>query len=126
MVILHKKRSIIMEIKTIIFWVLVTLLAVPSFYFGYLKLSAKQSKIDQFKAWGFPMWFMRALGLVEILSTIALIFPETRIYGIISWAIILLGAIYVNLKNSEPKSEVMIACGVSVQVIFIYLLAYQL
>lgn len=114
-----------MEIKTIIFWVLIALLAVPSFYFGYLKLAAKQAKITQFKAWGFPMWFMRVLGLIEILSTIALVFPETRIYGIISWAIILTGAIYINLKNHEPKSEVMIACGVSVQVLFIYLLAYQ-
>jgi putative oxidoreductase len=114
-----------MEIKTIIFWVLVALLAVPSFYFGYLKLMAKPSKITQFKAWGFPMWFMRVLGLMEILSTIALVFPETRMLGIISWAIILTGAIYVNLKNQEPKAEVMVACGVSVQVLFIYLLAYQ-
>jgi putative oxidoreductase len=114
-----------MEIKTIIFWVLVALLAVPSFYFGYLKLTENPTKITQFKAWGFPMWFMRVLGLVEILSTISLAFPETRLYGIISWVIILTGAIYVNLKNREPKSEVMIACGVSVQVLFIYLLAYQ-
>lgn len=112
-----------MEIKTIIFWALVALLAVPSFYFGYLKLAAKQSKIDQFKAWGFPIWFMRVLGLIEILSTISLVFPKTRIYGIISWTIILTGAIYVNLKNREPKSEVMIACGVSLQVFFIYLLS---
>jgi putative oxidoreductase len=124
LVVLHQKQTI-MEIKTIIFWVLVALLAVPSFYFGYLKLGAKPSKIVQFKAWGFPIWFMRSLGLVEILSTIALVFPEARMYGIIIWAIILTGAIYVNLKNREPRAEVIVACVVSVQVLFIYLLAYQ-
>jgi putative oxidoreductase len=114
-----------MEIKTIIFWVLVALFVAPSFYFGFIKMIAQQAKIDQFKVWGFPMWFMRGLGFVEIAAAVAIIFPETRLYGIIAWAIILTGAIYVNLKNREPRAEVIVACVVSVQVLFIYLLAYQ-
>jgi putative oxidoreductase len=123
-VVLLKKQTL-MEIKTIIFWVLVALLTVPSFYFGFIKIVAQQVKVNQFKAWGFPIWFMRGLGFMEIAATVAIIFSETRLYGIITWAFILVGAIYVNLKNREPKSEVITACVVSIQVLFIYLLAYQ-
>lgn len=114
-----------MEIKTIIFWILVALFVAPSFYFGSIKIMAQQAKIEQFTAWGFPMWFMRGLGFLEIVAAVAIIFPSTRLYGIITWAVILTGAFYVNLKNREPRSEVIAALVVSIQVIFIYLLAYH-
>jgi putative oxidoreductase len=112
-----------MEIKTIIFWVLVTLFVIPSFYFGFIKLVAQKAKIKQFKHWGFPIWFMRSLGFVEIVAAVAIIFPETRIFGILVWAIILTGAIFVNFKNKEPRSEGIIAFIVAVQVFLIYFLS---
>jgi putative oxidoreductase len=112
-----------MEIKTIIVWVLVALFVIPSFYFGFIKIVAQQAKIEQFTRWGFPVLFMQGLGFIEIVSAIAIIFPQTRFYGIMVWAIILTGAIFVNFKNREPKSEGIVAFIVAIQVFLIYFLS---
>ncbi len=114
-----------MNLTTIIFWILVILFVIPSLYFGFIKLTAQPAKIEQFSRWGFPMWFMQGLGLTEIIAAIAIVFQQSRIWGISIWAIILVGAVAVNLKNKEPRSEIIIALVVSIQLLFIYLLAYR-
>jgi len=102
-----------MDIKTIIFWVLSLIFVAPGFFFGYAKLVATPDKITHFKRLGIAVPWMRALGLFEIISGIALLLPPTRIYGMMAWAIILLGANYYNITRKEPREELYASLGVS-------------
>jgi putative oxidoreductase len=111
-----------MTITNIFFWVLIAVFIAPSLYFGYIKMVAKSDKIKQFTNWGFPQWFMRGLGLTEILASVSLIFPETRFYGMGVWVIILVGAIYINIRYKEK--DLPAALIVSVQLIAIYSLTF--
>ena len=101
-----------MDFKTIIFWILLLLFVAPGFYFGYLKLIASANKITHFKRLGIGVPLMRLLGAAEILSNIALFFPATRLLGMASWGIILLGANYFNISKKEPREELYASVGV--------------
>jgi putative oxidoreductase len=111
-----------MTITNIFFRVLVAVFIAPSLYFGYIKMVAKPEKIKQFTNWGIPQWFMRGLGLTEILAAVSLIFPETRFYGMGVWVIILIGAIYINIRYKEK--DLPAALIVSLQLIAIYSLTF--
>ncbi len=101
-----------MDIKTIIFWILLLVFVAPGFYFGYAKAIATPDKIVHFKRLGISVFWMRLLGVAEILSGIALFFPATRLWGMIGWAVILLGANYYNISRKEPKEELYASAGV--------------
>lgn len=103
-----------MDYKTIIFWILLLFFVAPGFYFGYAKLVATADKITHFKRLGISIPLMRLLGAVEILADIALFFPQTRLWGMGTWLIILLGANYFNLVKKEPKEELYASVGVLV------------
>ena len=92
-----------MEIKTIIFWILLVVMAAPSFYFGLAKILGKAQKVDLFKRLGYPLWFMKLIGLGEVATAIGLLFDQTRIMAIAISAIILVGAILSHLRVQEKK-----------------------
>jgi hypothetical protein len=101
-----------MEIKTIIFYALIAIFTAPAWYFGGLKVLKNEKKVTDFTRWGFPMWFMQGLGLAEIVASTGLFFPQTRYLCGAIYAIILMGAIYINVKYKED--DLGAAIGVSV------------
>jgi len=109
-----------MAIK-IIFWVLIAAYIIPGFIFGFKKLTGNKQSVSLFKKWGYPLWFMRVLGLTEIIGSILMLFNSTRIYGIAIFPVILAGALYTHLKNKEPddvKKPVFV--GLLLLVIFLF------
>jgi hypothetical protein len=96
-----------MEIKTILFWLLLMAMAVPSLYFGYTKLVSQKDKIELFTRLGYPLWFMKLVGLGEVFSAIGLLFPQTRLLAIGITATILLGAIFSHIRAKDNLKEVM-------------------
>ncbi len=113
-----------MEIKTIVFWVLLIAFAVPGFIFGYQKLVAQKQKIEQFKRFGYPIWFMRLLGTAEIFACACLLFSQTRYYGLGVFFIILAGAIYTHIKVNDSKKEIMAPIIVSLHLLVIFLMMF--
>src|ERR1700709_1282033 len=94
-------------VKTIILWVLLTSFIIPSLIFGYQKLVGEKQKTELFNRFGYPLWFMRILGLAEIVACAFMLFGTTRLIGIFIFPIILAGAVYTHLKFKDPKKEVM-------------------
>ena len=92
-----------MEIKTIIFWILLVAMAAPSFYFGLAKILGKAEKADLFNRLGYSLWFMKLIGLGEMATAIGLLFDQTRMISIATLAIILVGAIISHLRVQEKK-----------------------
>lgn len=114
-----------MEIKTILLWVLLLTYVVPGYIFGFQKLIGQKEKALQFKTWGYPLWFMRLLGFIEVLGSSLMLCEPTRIYGIALFPVILAGAIYTHIKFNDPKNEMMtpVYSGLHLLVIFLLTLS---
>ena len=92
-----------MEIKLIIFWVLLIAIAAPSFFFGFTKVISKQDKVELFNRLGYPLWFMKWVGFGEMATAIGLLLNPTRFIAIGLSAIILIGAIFSHGRAKEQK-----------------------
>ncbi|WP_184548655.1 DoxX family protein [Mucilaginibacter sp. FT3.2] len=114
-----------MEIKTILIWVLLLVYVVPSYIFGFQKLFGRKEKALRFKAWGYPVWFMRLLGFIEVFGSSLMLYEPTRVYGIALFALVLAGAVYTHIKSHDPKSDVMtpVYVGLHLSVIFLLTLS---
>ena len=95
-----------MEIKLIIFWVLLIAMAAPSFFFGFTKVIGKQDKVELFNRLGYPIWFMKLVGIGEITIAIGLLLEPTRFIAIGLSAIILTGAVFSHFRAKEPKEAI--------------------
>jgi uncharacterized membrane protein YphA (DoxX/SURF4 family) len=95
-----------MEIKIILFWLLLLTMAAPSLIFGIAKIISKKDKIELFQRLGYPMWFMKLVGLGEVATAIGLLFEPTRTIAILLSAIILIGAVLSHVRAREPKEAV--------------------
>lgn len=115
-----------MEFKTIIFWLLLTAFIIPNLIFGYQKLVGQKQKTEQFNRFGYPLWFMRILGLAELLVCLSLLFSQTRNWGIIVFSIILAGAVYTHLKQKDTLKDVMVPVFVASHLLIIFLVAFWL
>ncbi|OJJ17701.1 hypothetical protein BKI52_27965 [marine bacterium AO1-C] len=80
-------------------WVLAVLLAFLFISSGYPKLFPKASMIHRFAAWGYAPWFMKAVGLVELLGGVLLAVPKTAFYAALVLAIVMLGAVYTHIAT---------------------------
>ncbi|MBI3219551.1 MAG: DoxX family protein [Bacteroidetes bacterium] len=92
-----------MEIKIIIFWLLILAMAAPSFIFGFVKIISKKDKVELFQRLGYPMWFMKLVGFGEIATAIGLLIEPTRLIAIILSSVILIGAVLSHVRAREPK-----------------------
>jgi len=110
-----------METKTIIFWVLIAACIVPGVIFGFKKLSGHPDSEAYFKRWGYPLWFMHALGFTEIACSILIVINATRIYAIGIFATLAVGAFYTHVKYRYSKKDVMkpVFVGMLLAVIFL-------
>jgi uncharacterized membrane protein YphA (DoxX/SURF4 family) len=111
-----------MNLTTVLFWICVVAMAGPAVFFGYQKMIQNTEKTTDFARWGYPKWFMVALGMVEILAGIGFLFPATRPYCIATYAIILVGAVATHLKAKDPMKDVMKPIFVGVLLLAIYFL----
>ena len=63
-------------------WAAAVLLAAAYGMFGFMKMTQSMDQLAVMMKWvpGFPVWFVRSLGLLEVLGAIGLILPSlTRI-----------------------------------------------
>jgi putative oxidoreductase len=112
-----------MEIKIIVFWILIVAYAIPGFIFGFKKLSGHKEPVEHFKRWGYPAWFMHFLGFTEITCSILILFSATRMYGIAIFSIVIAGAIYTHNKY-DSKKEVMKPVYVGTLLVMIFLFTF--
>jgi putative oxidoreductase len=111
-----------MNLTTVLFWLCAVAMAAPAVFHGYQKLTQNPEKTTDFARWGYPKWFMVALGATEILGGIGILFPISRPYCIATYAVILVGALATHLKAKDPMKEVMPPIFVGLLLLVIYFL----
>ena len=109
-----------MDIKNIVFWILIAAYVIPGYIFGFQKLLGQLQKVDGFKKWGYPLWFMRLLGLAEIIGCTLMLFGPTRLYGIAIFPVILVGAVYTHIKFKDTKGDILTPVMVGLHLIAIF------
>lgn len=114
-----------MEIKVIVFWVLLIAMAGPFFFFGFAKVVSKPDKVELFNRLGYPIWFMKLIGFGELAAAVCLLFPPTQPFSIGLSAIILVGAIGSHIRAKEPK-EAMAPTFVFLHLVAIYIFTFFL
>lgn len=82
---------------TIVSW-LVTFVYLAS---GGTKLFAPEVFAAKFQAWGYPLWFMTVVGLVEVLGGLLLLAAATRLWGALILVVVMIGAAGTHMLAGE-------------------------
>jgi len=51
--------------------------------------------------WGYPAWFARVIGVLELAGAAGLLISKTARYAILGLTVIMIGAAYTHLSNHE-------------------------
>ena len=85
--------------RTIISWVLVVLLALAFLASAAVKLTGVATRM--FAHWGYPAWFAKVIGVIELAGAVGLIIPKTTRHAVLGLTVIMFGAAYTHLANHE-------------------------
>ncbi|MCZ8521015.1 MULTISPECIES: DoxX family protein [Paenibacillus] len=87
-------------------WVGLVLVVVLFVQAGVLKLIGEPMSVEGFKQMGFPDWFRLAIGLLEVVGGVALLFRAWARYGAALLAVIMIGAV-VTLLTMGMAADVL-------------------
>lgn len=56
---------------------------------------------DRFIYWGYPTWFLSAIGAVETLGAVLLVIPRTGFLGSVVLGLVMAGALFTHIRHAE-------------------------
>jgi uncharacterized membrane protein YphA (DoxX/SURF4 family) len=68
---------------------------------GGSKLAGAEMNVENFIRWGYPVWFMYVVGLIEVGGVALLLIPKSRFYGAAVLTINMLGAVFTHIAAGE-------------------------
>ena len=74
---------------------------------GMMKIVGYPDIADYFNVWGFPLWVMYAVGIVELILCVGVFYLPTRKYAIFGIIILMLGAMGVHIYQNEFEYAVV-------------------
>ena len=93
-------------IITIVFWLLIAGFLIITYVHGFQKIFATKQKVEMFNKLGYSIPAMRFIGVVEVVGATFIIFPQTRLFVIPVYAVLLSGAIYKHITKDDKKEAV--------------------
>lgn len=78
-----------------------TVLVLIFFASGGAKVIGMQFEIDAFTRWGYPLWFMHLVGLIEVAGAILLVLPRWAALVAGGLAVFMLGAVATHAVHGE-------------------------
>ncbi len=82
-------------------WILIGVLALFFFLAGVAKISNPSPHAVSFARWGYPPWFLSAVGWAEMIGAIALCIPQVSGLAALWLAVIMIGAFTTHLWFGE-------------------------
>ena len=80
---------------------LLVLVTVAFLATGAFKIFGTSMEKELFAHWGYPLWFMYAVGTIEVLGALLLHVKKLSRYGALSLIVIAVGAIGTHLTHGE-------------------------
>jgi uncharacterized membrane protein YphA (DoxX/SURF4 family) len=87
--------------KTVTVWLLQILLALLFLAASAGKVMGNPQIAEMFKVWGYPGWFLLAIGILELAGAVGLLIPRTAGLAALALIGIMIGAAYTHLANGE-------------------------
>jgi hypothetical protein len=81
--------------------IVIWLLVVAFFGAGLFNVVGTRATQDNFARWGYPRWWCRVTGSLEIVSAGLIILPASRLVGMTLGALIITAAIITVLRRQE-------------------------
>jgi len=91
-------------LKTTGTWVLTLLLVLFFLSVGLKKLAGNEVTAQHFQEWGYASWLLQAVGCLEFIGALLLIFPVTATSGALLLSLIMAGASYTLLSHEVWKT----------------------
>lgn len=88
----------------IVYWILAVLIALPFFAGAYMKLTGSAMEISGFQNFGYAIWFMYVIGVLELLGALGILFggvihnqlPRLAALGLLG---LLIGILYTHATH---------------------------
>ena len=74
---------------------------------GAMKLMGVDMLVQNFQRWGYPGWFLYAIGAVEVMGALGLVFERVRFQAAMVLSMLLVGAIVTHLRACEYVAAMM-------------------
>ena len=71
------------------------------FFLGKGALKLGGMRVDEYAAWGYPAWLQYFVGVVEVAAGLALFRKDSRFYGAIVVALLMVGAMFTLGRAGE-------------------------
>lgn len=106
---MEKQRRVLPIVREVVLWILAALVILVFVRAGWAKLDDSSGWARAFAAWGYPVWFRIAIGVLEIGGALLLVWPRTAAYGAALIAVIMLGGmathVFVEGRPARVTSE---------------------
>ena len=87
--------------KRVVVTILSVLLALLFLGIGLPKLAGVEMQVESFENWGYPPWFVHAIGATEVVAALLLLMRGTRLLGAALLACVMAGAALTHAWYSE-------------------------
>lgn len=91
------------KFKRVMSWILSAIVTLVFLFAGLAKLAGVEQQVEAFAAWGYPDWSIYAVGVIEVILALLIIFPRTRVTGtnlVYIWAVV---AIFTHIQAEPPQ-----------------------
>lgn len=82
-------------------WVTSVVLAVVFIPMGAMKLMGSEMAVEMFQQWGYALWFMYLIGVLEVAAGIAVLIPRVATYAAGYLTVQMLGALVTHVVHTE-------------------------
>ncbi|MEM7118849.1 MAG: DoxX family protein [Chloroflexota bacterium] len=88
---------------------------------GVSKLAGMEEWLVEWERYGYPLWFMYAIGVLQVIGSIMIWIPKTRFWGAALFAVIMIGAAFTHISIGEflPITQNAILLALSAYVMWI-------
>ena len=90
--------------KGVAYWVLAVLLAAFFLFAGRAKLSGSPAQAASFTGWGYPEWFLYAVGVIEAVGAVGLLVPRVAGLAALLLAGTMVGAAVTHFVHGEGNA----------------------
>ncbi len=91
------------RVTKIIAWIITGLLSLAFLFSGIAKITGQEFYVTGFIHWGYPLYFMYILGILQILGVIGLYLKKFRFWAAVGLAGIMAGAVVTHILSQEVE-----------------------
>jgi len=110
----HRKK-----ILNVLVWLISANLAYMFIQHGWFKFDAEGFWSGAFARWGYGIYFMHFIGVLEFGGGIAILIPRTASYGGFTLALVMLGALATRLIHGSSTEDVIGILGFMITALLI-------